>query len=536
MIRFIHDARRVVNLTENLLYLAGRSLQRRAMRNGLLAALAYSSAVLPVRIADPGTFRREQILGLLVVAFASYPAGGLLVRISNLLIRDNLDAAAAGYLHLTSHFKQSRMRTHLERLWQDVFRHESGREDGAASGAGGGSLQQTLTDHLKTLPADAWHLLGDIDGRHLDPAAVVERILRLRPARDRSLDEYQRYLYTGLYALASPMPLAVQNHRVGFDLGPLEDWYEKGLFTPEDFPAKAMDRDPLVAAARRLADPRWSRRLLGLLASESSPSFWYALTSRKYGVSVGRTIRALNRIAERFGHPYYFDAQHFTWPMAEQLDAIRGQFGPHGDELVVELDRRRRDLMRSLFSSDAGIARRHVFRLFARDWRRILELRLAIDPEYAAGTLDETPRDEIETCLRHWHGRVHKSGRLEKARSHARESLDLTDVLVRAAGLESIDERRRRTMAIAVHVNRHALRRRAADVRDGRRLTAAGTRAIGRALATVSSTSMILVRIRFYHSLVRIQAETYWDVVQGVATFGPRATLPERVASGLVKS
>jgi hypothetical protein len=47
---------------------------------------------------------------------------------------------------------------------------------------------------------------------------------------------------------------------------------------------------------------------------------------------------------------------------------------------------------------------------------------------------------------------------------------------------------------------------------------------------------MILVRIRFYHSLVRIQAETYWDVVQGVATFGPRATLPERVASGLVKS
>ncbi|MCZ7600187.1 MAG: hypothetical protein M5U09_24015 [Gammaproteobacteria bacterium] len=94
------------------------------MRNGVLITLAMSSNIVKTNYVGAQSLTGDQLTWLLAGAFASYPAGSLLLRVASFLSRDHIDAAAGGYLHLTSHYKQSRMRLHLEYLWREVFRHD----------------------------------------------------------------------------------------------------------------------------------------------------------------------------------------------------------------------------------------------------------------------------------------------------------------------------------------------------------------------------------------------------------------------------
>lgn len=116
MIQLLHDLKRVVSLSEDLLYLAGRSLQRRALRNGIVIAVGYGSALFGVKVAGYEVVTQKQVLSLLAASFASYPLGTVCVRLADLLTRGNLDAAAAGHLHLTSHYKRLFTNLHLSRL------------------------------------------------------------------------------------------------------------------------------------------------------------------------------------------------------------------------------------------------------------------------------------------------------------------------------------------------------------------------------------------------------------------------------------
>ena len=74
----IVDLARVSAITENVLYIIGKSLQRRALRNGVLVALAYGSALVGVKLSQGG-LTPQQIASLLVAASASYPLGTFLV-------------------------------------------------------------------------------------------------------------------------------------------------------------------------------------------------------------------------------------------------------------------------------------------------------------------------------------------------------------------------------------------------------------------------------------------------------------------------
>ncbi len=490
MLHLYRDLKRVLVLTENLLYLAGRSLQRRAVRNGLLVSIAMSSTIIKTNYVNAQTLTPEQLTALILGAFASYPAGALLVRLANFMTRDNLEAAAGGYLHLTSHYKQSRVREHLHYLWHEVFRYET--LDGEAGSGDAGTASRPADGPGHMLFQD--HLLVHDDER----------------------TGHDGFIAAATRALASPAPMGLQSARAGVHLGPVEDWYEKGFFAYEDFPAKAFSRDPLIKRMRRFARPGMQNSLQRVLGSEMGPSFWYAFTVRKFGTGLGKAIIALNRESEAAGLPDYFDAQHFIWPSAELDVEVSSRFADSRPELAARFTERRRQLFRKVFSDDPETARRHVMRMFHRDYAWVFRLRLEFDGEFAAGRLHAKPTTEVVDIERWFSIKLVPEKIVDRYGRHAGKTLDLLDSLLgphrHRPGLTS----RYRAMQIAACIDYRGFRTRLVERSDRRGLRGlllgddATTRDIGLLLE-------LLRRVRLYHALTRIQILDYWSIVESMA-------------------
>lgn len=503
MFKFLAGLKRIVSVTEDLMYLLGRSLQRRAMRNGLLVAFAYGSTLIGVKVAGSQDLSKEQVLGLLAAAFASYPAGVLLVRISDLLVRSNLLAAAGGHLHLTSHYKKSQMRTHLLVMWNRVYRHEAAMrkniDDVINARARLKAADETIRYWIENLPVRMRKAMQLRSA--LDEDALVDRILS-GYAHDPDVEATRElFVLSGIYALRSPMPQVVQERQVGFDISIMEDWYEKGLFTYEDFPGKAFARDPLIRRLQDHVTNPWLNRLLRWISPEAAPSFWFAFTVRKLGVLIGKAIAEINRVPTASSANGYFNAQHFLWPSADVDEEVLTHFGDRGAEFLEHLIRLRRRVMHSLFSSDLATAKQHVLRMFVADYRRILKLRLRYDVEYAAGLLPDKPEDELRELEASYGRPGITKRRLQSLMGSARDSIRAFDALFAAGGEQPGSEEWRRAARIAYHINFQKIRGSGDLLQQCRGID------VGQITASV-------IRIRIFHALVVVQLHTYTDVVE----------------------
>ncbi len=501
------DIKRILILTENLLYLAGKSLQRRAMRNGVLISVAFSSTIIRTNQLAAEKLSNEQLTTLLLVAFASYPAGTLLVRIANLLTRDNLDAAAGGHLYLTSHFKKSRMRIHLNYLWYEVFRFEP--RDAPMM------LQRDVRDYnynsaVKERGRGRWseQTPGEVDSEVagcLFPTCIADS--------EQEQSDLRRFTETGLYALASPLPMGVQSARIGIHLGPIEDWYEKGFFSYEDFPAKSFSRDPLIKRTQRLIEPAVFNHARRLLSPETAPSFWYALTVRKFGAQLGKAITALNRDSEATGFPDYFDAQHFIWPSQELDKVVDNRFRNFGQHLPESMRRLRRDLMHGVFSADTHTARRHVMRMFARDYAWIFKLRLRFDATYAAHRLTHTPINELKHIQQTFSLTPVKLPYVKKLSTLAEDRLSRLDRRLGYTRDSAPDTVVYQMMQVAVHIDYKGFRTHYLEESAGKLESLLQD---SRHAADLGLLLELLHRVRIYHILIKMQILDYWTIVQKI--------------------
>ncbi len=496
MLRLYRDLRRILVFTENLLYLAGKSLQRRAMRNGVLVTLAMSSSIIKTNYTSAQSLTPDQVTALVLGAVASYPLGTLLVRLAGFLTRDKIDAAAGGYLHLTSHFKQSRMRLHLHYLWHEVFAEDPPHPTGRVPGT------------------DAEYSAG---AGPVDPPSLVRdthdfELFAERPAPDDAdWQAHDRFIQDGLLALRSPLPMGVQSARIGFHLGPVEDWYEKGLFSYEDFPAKAFARDPLIKRARALIESPLKVRTRRVLASDVAPSFWYAFTVRKFSSLLGKAITRMNADAERAGFPDYFDAQHFIWPSPALDDEVRRRFEDVDASLAERLAAARRALMREVFTDDGPTARRHLMRMFARDYAMIVDLRLRFDAAWAASRLSGDPLRELDAIETAFSLRPLARHRVEAHVEAARAHLDaLDEFLARRPGAR--DSASHATMQVAAHIDYRGFRSHylQGDEPPDLAMRLAPTGNLAQHLGLLGE---LLRRVRTYHALIKIQVLDYWRVI-----------------------
>ena len=508
MLLLYQDLRRILVLTENLLYLAGKSLQRRAIRNGVLITIALSSGFVKSNYLSAQTLTPDQLTALIIGAFASYPAGTLLVRISAFLNRDNIDAAAGGYLHLTSHYKQSRMRLHLHYLWHEVFANDPLP---VGKPLGYDDLEYSVSNH------GAGHSTHDPE----TPPELVRDTHDFDLFREGAVTEaaqwraHDLFINAGIKALGSPLPMGLQSARIGIHLGPVEDWYEKGFFSYEDFPYKAFSRDLLIKRIHRLVESKRRLRIKRLLAGEVAPSFWYAFTVRKFTSILGKSITALNIEGERHGLPDYFDAQHFIWP-SPLLDAeVQRRFAPLGVGLERRLIEARKRLVREVFSSDAAIARRHLMRMFARDYARIFNLRLRFDGAWAAGRLSGDPLTELDSVLRSFAQMPVARPRVEACVAEARSRLDRLDNRLASASDHKIDATLHQVMQVAAHIDYrefHSRHLQSADL-DALIKTLAASDEFTRDIGLLRE---LLQRIRVYHGLIKIQILDYWSIIHRI--------------------
>ena len=482
-----------------------------------------SSSIIKTNYLGAQTLTSEQLTALIIGAFASYPAGSILVRIAGWLTRAPIAAAAGGclrcrrrpsritraaptpsqstYLHLTSHYKQSRMRLHLHYLWHEVF---SIRPDGKEADERVGGLVDDPSAPPPPLERDTDEL-----------ALFLEKPF----ASDRDRRAHDEFVNLGLAALSTPLPMRVQSSTTGFHLGPVEDWYEKGFFAYEDFPAKAFSRDPLVRRVRRLVEPRtrhWARRLL---AADVAPSFWYALTVRRFASLLGKSLTALNREAERQGFPDYFDAQHFLWP-SDRLDAlVATDFSRHRYDLQRRLMALRWGLIREVFSDDEATARRHLMRMFARDYAAIVEIRLRFDAAWAGARLTDNPERELDAVATTFSLSPVPANRVASLMSHARSRLDALDRLMKSSGNDAVDPRLREVLEIATVVNYRGFNARIVETGDGAALRdlLSATDDFARDVGLLRE---LLYRVRIYHALIKLQVIDYWSIVRRIGELG----------------
>ncbi len=465
-----------------------------------------SSSIIKTNYTSAQSLTTDQLTALVIGAFASYPAGTLLVRVAGFLTRDKIDAAAGGYLHLTSHFKQSRMRLHLHYLWHEAFANDSRASTPPAA------------------PGVAQYNPGDGDAACVDAQdlALVRDTHDFDLFREQAITdegkwrEHDGFIRSCLMALRSPLPMGIQSERIGFHLGPVEDWYEKGFFAYEDFPAKAFARDPLIKRTRALVDSPLRVRLRRLLASDVAPSFWYAFTVRKFASALGKAITTINEDAERSGYPDYFDAQHFIWPSEEMDEAVRRRFGPVNESLVERFFLTRRRVMREVFSDDAHTARRHLMRMFARDYAAIFEMRLKFDPAWAAGRLDNDPLSELDAIEASFSLRPLRRSRVTPRIEAAIAHLDALDRFMETVPPGSRVDPADPLTQVAAHIDYRGFRSRHLEGSDARGLAAllAVSPDVTRHIGLLRE---LLQRVRIYHALIKIQILDYWTIIHRMA-------------------
>lgn len=516
------DLVRISNLTENLLYIVGKSLQRRALRNGMIVAMTYGSALLGLKLTSGNPLTTEQLLRLLAASLASYPLGTFFTMLSGFLTREHVDTAGAAQLDLMGDLKRTRMRRHLEAAWVEVFRYEA---------AISGDVNQTINERKQLLSTrDALYLAVDNLPRELREALVitgeedihriVERLLTGLPRHNRMEQDRESFVLTGLYALNSPLPQRVQELECGFDISVIEKWYRHGLFTAEDELLRDFETDLLIRGVRRMLQPGPLVALLRFVGPGYTASFWYAWTMRKAVILLGKTIARLNRELDLRQRTPYFGAQHLLWPCERTDQDVIDEFGEQeGRRLLRLLERQRRKLMRKIFSADRVSAYRLLYRAFSKELLRIAKLRVQFDAEYRLGLLLRKPRDDLATLEGLLGHSVISHGQLDKLlgddADEERFRSDLRLLTTREPEREAL-----RALRIAYFVERRGIRRcLARNDLDGAQ---ARYREV---LGAKQKYTAKLVRLRLYHLLARLQVELYRDLVTELGRY-PETAAP----------
>jgi len=530
MIR-LADYRRVIGLGQ-VLYLVGRRLKRQGVRYTMLAAVIGGGAIL-TDIAGNQIFGYDLKVSKLdaamlpaVVALLTFGLGHGLISLSNLFSSERILIADANGLNLMEDRKKLDMRDHLQVLWDRVFRYEARlrRADGASGNPTGPLADGTDDpddDPAKACDRDRIRRMVEamppacrkrLAIRDDDIDAFVEYIEAFRPLGHRLQATPEGFSASAEYALAQPLPQKVERSWIGFDLSLLEDWYDGAYFTAND--TKLQEQfaaHQVIRSARELVGIPWRQKLAELLFGHPTP-LWHVLTMKKIGTRVGTLIGRMNRTYGSNGDADFFTAQDFLWKHPAQDALVERVFGA---EALAELQGTRTALFREIFSSCRRTAHEHLFRMFGRDWRQALTLRLAFDVEFAAGLLEETPDDDVTAMETLFGSGVYPRPCLDRLRSWATQALSVGDEFLADYVPEALDcPLTHRTARIAWAVNIAGVRRRA--LAHPHRAAEIFRATI---LPCVRQYTQQLCLVRQHYELTRLQLITYAQMVDELGDY-----------------
>ncbi len=343
------EYKRVVGVPE-LLFVAGRSLKRQGVKYTSIAALIGIGAMLAEVVGnrlgyDFSVSNIGVILFPAAVALLTFGLGNTLVAFSNLFSSERILMADANAMNLMEDRKKSDMEQHLEILWERVFRHEV-------------ALRRVAESSLKAI-------------------------------------DKTKFIETASFALKNSLPQKLEQSLTGFNLTLLEDWYDGAYFSPNDCKLKEQfAAHQSLRAIRQIVGIPLPTQIKEAVSGHPDP-LWFTLTMRKIGMCVGSLIHKMNKKYVPPTEPAYFNAQHFLWNHSQTDQLINSDYADNCDTVLDDLRMVRKDMIRRIFSQDQKAAHQQIFRMFGRDYRNALALRLDYDVEFAAGLLECKPPDDV---------------------------------------------------------------------------------------------------------------------------------------------
>ena len=463
------EYKRVIGAPE-LLFVAGRTLKRQGVKYTTIAALIGIGAMVAELVGnrlgyDFSVSNVGAILLPAAVALFTFGLGNTLVAISNLFSSDRILMADANAMNLMEDRKKSDMEQHLEILWDRVFRYEVALRSVAES-------SQEATDKM-----------GFMD--------------------------------TASFSMKNSLPQKLEQSLTGFNFSLLEDWYDGAYFTPNDCKLKEQfAAHQSIRAIRQMVGIPLTVQIKEAVSGHPDP-LWFTLSMRKIGMCVGSMIHKMNKKYVPPTEPAYFNAQHFLWNHSQTDQLINGDFTENPDAVLEDMRTSRKDMIRRIFSPDQKAAHQQIFRMFGRDYRNALTLRLDYDIEFAAGLLDDKPSGNIEELQEVVCCKVYSRKKLKKKTDTAKNHLQQIDDFLQA-NLPEILQRPRTLRAVRTgfHINRfkiqtliHRDSRKAMDVTQNR------------IAKSENRYSQRLCLLRQHYELTRIQLFSYARMIDELGKY-----------------
>ena len=505
--RFWIETGRLLHLaqTRDALNRIGTLLYRGSLKYTFITSVATGIGHELPRLGLPG-LNTVLAVALPALVFLLAFGGGLSLKyIPNIISLGRIATAEAADFNLMKDYRKATMDSHLETLWERVFKYEA-RVQYAPE-----EIEREERMHRERIPAlrrvmenlddDLLEYLGVGEGHYCCKGkdegvdALVEALICAHP-QCRNVERTKRAFVTSArYALREHIEQEEQTDRVGFDLSQWEDWRDSAYFHSSDEHLRQQyDANATLSAVKDELGWGWGR-VVSELWKKTAHKVWFRLLTRAISVNLGACLNALDEKYLTKNHPETFKAQLIMWPGAEKhahwvqelpggeetrarrvklrirrlylpglrqgqpfaraMEAINhvlcGMKGMCFSSALEEVLAWRKHLIHSRFGSTFRDALEVIDRAYLPPFELATELRVAYDAEYAAGMLEQSPATDYGEL-----GAVDRE--VERHRREVRETAEsVSEFLEFVEHHESRvreDAEARRSVAVAYHIDK----------------------------------------------------------------------------------
>ena len=505
--RFWIETGRILHLaqTRDALNRIGTLLYRGSLKYTFITSVATGIGHELPRLGLPG-LNTVLAVALPALVFVLAFGGGLSLKyIPNIISLGRIATAEAADFNLMKDYRKSQMDSHLDVLWERIFKYEA-RINYAPE-----EIEREERLHRERIPAlrdvvcnldeDLLEYLGvgETDycctGKDEGVDDLVEALLCAHPQCKRMEKTKRAFLTSARYALREHIEQEEQTDRIGFDLSQWEDWRDSAYFhSSDEHLSQQYDANATLEAVKKELGWSWVR-IFAELPKKTYHKLWFRLLTRAISVNLGACLNELDEKYLTKNCPETFKAQLIMWPGAEKrahwlhdlpcgmetrvrrvkqglkrlylpglrdgqpfalaLDAANriacGIKGMYFSSALEEVRARRKHLIHSRFGKTYRDALEVIDRAYLPPFELATDLRVAYDAEYAAGMLEQTPTGDLGE-LGAVDGEVERRRRKsEKTAARLRQFLEFAEEHEPRVGS---DPEARRSVAVAFHTNR----------------------------------------------------------------------------------
>lgn len=511
----LQDYRRVVGVPQ-LLFLAGKWLKAKGIRYTTLATILAGGAIA-ADFALGSTISLSKLkLALFpgLIAVLTFGVGNTLIAISNLFSSERLLQADANSMNLMEDMKKAATERHLGILWDRVFKYESKMHNGTCDNGEADRIEinrEGLAGLIRAWPAEMKKHFGIDDGCF---GEFLRHVEQFRPLSEGMEATKEGFVSSACFAMQQSLPQKLEKALTGFDLSLLEDWYDGAFFTSNDNKLKIQFAGhKTIRGVRGEIGIGWRARIKEALSGHPDP-LWHSLTMKKIGMSVGTMMSRMNDKYVGKRKPSYFDAQHFLWADDRCDELVVVAFKDKGQEVLEELRRSRKKMMRRVFSDHKCDGHIQVYRMFGRDFVNAMTLRLGYDVEFAAGLLDDDPVGDIHELEETIPCSVYSLKRAKKKICQAKANLVAVDGLL-SRHFPEIDKEplKVRAARTAFYLNKHKIQ----TVAEGSERRA--IEILDRQMKGEARYSERICLLRVHYELARMQLLSYTEMIDELAEY-----------------